>query len=453
MPEGPGTDAPAALNAETVCPQCGGFGFFVRRVPVDHEDFGRAFPCDCTLRKRHQRVLQRMAEFTQLDALRDRRFGNFIQTPPGYDAQSRLCLEQAHATCRRFAERPEGWLFLHGPHGTGKTHLSAAIANELQARDVPVLFLLVPDLLDQLRATFDPANPVQFTQVFDLVRQVDVLILDDLGSQSSTPWAREKLFQILNHRYIQAMATILTSNLMVWEYEPRLQSRLSDARLVRRIVMDAPDYRAYGSHAGLEDDFTGLNRLNLHQEQRFSAFHFQWSGNTAQEMSSIRERVKRIQAYAQHPVGWLTLNGPHGCGKTHLAAAVANTWRAEGKGVLFVTGADLRDFLLQSVQGARNHSFPEVFAQLRRTPLMVLDDFRGMPGAGGQGSGGWASEKIQQLLEYRYQAELPTVITLCTPMEQMEGWLKPRILNRDHAQYIQLADFPAPNRARRGRSL
>ena len=90
-----------------------------------------------------------------------------------------------------------------------------------------MLFAVVPDLLDHLRATFDPAKGVDYDERFEQIRRADLLILDDLGTENTTPWAREKLFQIFNHRYNERSATVVTSNHDIYEIEDRVRSRLA----------------------------------------------------------------------------------------------------------------------------------------------------------------------------------------------------------------------------------
>ena len=71
----------------------------------------------------------------------------------------RANLKRAFELCRDYAEQPDGWLVLTGEYGCGKTHLAAAIANARAAAGQPALFVVVPDLLDHLRATFSPTQP------------------------------------------------------------------------------------------------------------------------------------------------------------------------------------------------------------------------------------------------------------------------------------------------------
>ena len=72
--------------------------------------------------------------------------------------------------------------------------------------------MTTPDLLDYLRATYAPDSNVTYDRGFDAIRNAEVLILDDYGAHSSTAWAEEKLFQLLNHRFNARLPTVITTN-------------------------------------------------------------------------------------------------------------------------------------------------------------------------------------------------------------------------------------------------
>ena len=93
--------------------------------------------------------------------------------------------------------------------------------------------MVVPDLLDHLRATFGPNSEANYDDLFDEIRNTSVLVLDDLGVQGVTPWAQEKMFQILNHRYNSQLPTVLTTNQRMEDLDQRLRSRLQDLNLVQ----------------------------------------------------------------------------------------------------------------------------------------------------------------------------------------------------------------------------
>ena len=74
------------------------------------------------------------------------------------------------------------------------------------------------------------------------MRTARLLILDDLGTQSATPWAREKLYQIFNHRYTAELPTVITTASRPDEIDPRIRSRLNDERLCSVCAITAQGY-------------------------------------------------------------------------------------------------------------------------------------------------------------------------------------------------------------------
>jgi DNA replication protein DnaC len=152
-------------------------------------------------------------------------------------------LENAFNAAREFAEDPDGWLVLTGPYGCGKTHLAAAIANFRADQGHMLMFEVVPDLLDHLRAAFGPRSTVSLDRRFEEVKNASLLILDDLGTQNMTPWVREKLYQLFNHRYNAELPTVITTPEMKDEMDERLRSRMMDRRLSVICAITAPSYR------------------------------------------------------------------------------------------------------------------------------------------------------------------------------------------------------------------
>ena len=98
-----------------------------------------------------------------------------------------------------------------GSVGSGKTHLAAAVANERIAKGEPVLFVTAADLLDHLRSAFAPDSGTTYDSMFDQVKNTPLLVLDDLCVQAGTPWAQEKLDQLLSHRFSHSLPTVITS--------------------------------------------------------------------------------------------------------------------------------------------------------------------------------------------------------------------------------------------------
>jgi DNA replication protein DnaC len=167
------------------------------------------------------------------------------------DSQFQENLEKVYRSARQYADKPRGWLVLMGESFTGKTHLAASIGNQCHTRGIESMFVVVPDLLDHLRATFSPASSVPYDRLFNEVLNTQLLILDDLGTQSATPWAREKLYQILNHRYNAELPTVITTTLTLGEIDPRIRSRMLDRQVCEILLLTVPPYLApVGSDAG-----------------------------------------------------------------------------------------------------------------------------------------------------------------------------------------------------------
>ena len=123
-----------------------------------------------------------------------------------------------------------------GPVGSGKTYLAASIANELIDSNLKVLFIVVPDLLDELRATYK--SEVNELDLLDTARTIPILILDDLGAHNYTDWTRNRLYSIVNYRLNEQLPTVITSNLSLDEMEEYL-----GVRTTSRIIQSSRIFR------------------------------------------------------------------------------------------------------------------------------------------------------------------------------------------------------------------
>jgi DNA replication protein DnaC len=219
------------------CPICKGAGYLRADVPYGHPSFGKPIACECKEAERKAKRRRQLQEMSDLGAFYDKSFRNFNVHVPG--------IQEAYSCACEFAQDPNGWLLLIGPNGSGKTHLAAAIANKSLEDGALVLFATVPDLLDHLRAAFAPTSNEVYDQLFSRMREAEVLVLDDLGAQQSSPWANEKLFQLLNYRYNSRFPTVITANSRGLQgIDERIRSRLTDASLVTTVIMDrAKDFR------------------------------------------------------------------------------------------------------------------------------------------------------------------------------------------------------------------
>lgn len=400
------------------CPHCHGLGYVREDVPMGHVNFGRLFPCSCRYDEIEATQKQHQRQISSLGPLANKTFDNFQPEGHTTDATQKASLRLAFETAHKYADAPRGWLLLHGGYGCGKTHLAAAIANARLAAGQPVLFVNAPDLLDHLRATFGPGSEVSYDDLFERVRNIPLLVVDDLGAESPTQWAQEKLYQIFNHRYNAALPTVVTSNTELERLDARLRSRLVDMDLVRKIIIDAPDYRR------AESDQTDLSSLEHHRDQVFETFEDRKNEKMpAEHVKLLKDAFEKAKRFADEPDGWLILTGPHGSGKTHLAAAIANHRVRIGQSALFITFADLLDHLRATFSPDSLVRYDKRFNEVKTAPLLVLDDLSV------ESATPWAREKLIQLIDYRYVAALPTVITTATLKEDLDDRLQTRLLD------------------------
>jgi len=102
-------------------------------------------------------------------------------------------------------------LFMSGGIGTGKTHLAAAIANQLMHQGTPVICMTMIDLLERIKRTYASARDDEGS-VLTLYKSVPLLIIDDMGKEPPTEWAVSTIYNIINGRYEAYLPTVVTTN-------------------------------------------------------------------------------------------------------------------------------------------------------------------------------------------------------------------------------------------------
>ena len=401
------------------CPICGGLGYVSRNVPLGDPDFGKIQICTCRQADITKSIRDRLYQLSNLESLKGLTFETFKpRGRVGLGKQQAESLGQAYNHAQNFASTLKGWLLLLGRYGSGKTHLAAAIANQAVSLGVPTIFLTVPDLLDWLRYSYSDVSNRGFETRFDEIRNIPLLLMDDFGTQNATPWAQEKLFQIINYRYINQLATVVTSNMQLTDFEGRIRSRLMDPEVVTQVIIMAPDYRNPKDDTGHHE----LSSLNLHSRQTFGNFSLRKDeGLLSQDVRSLQNAFETARSFAENPQGWLLFTGPYGCGKTHLAAAIGNYQASLGYPPLMVVVPDLLDHLRATFNPNSNVSLDRRFEEIRSARLLILDDL------GTQSATPWAREKIYQLFNHRYNAELPTIITTAKVGEEIDQRLYSRM--------------------------
>lgn len=199
------------------CPLCQDTGWVLK------DDM--AYPCAC---RKQSYLLRRKENAGITAAMLEYRFDNFnlayyadyLQSSSG--STYRQLAEKTLAAAKHFAytaaknQARRGLLF-EGDIGVGKTFLAAAIANYLVEHDTDVLFLVVPEFLDQLRFSYQENSNFSESTIVDRARQIPLLVLDDLGAHNFSPWMRNIIFSLINYRLNNLLPCVITTNLKLTE--------------------------------------------------------------------------------------------------------------------------------------------------------------------------------------------------------------------------------------------
>lgn len=419
--------SPKESSSDNACPICNDTRWVTPDVPFGHPDFGKAVPCTCALQEWEGQKTDRLRRYSNLGALTRLTFDNLTPQGRSPDPENQRLFGKALEAAQAYAENPRGWLVLVGASGSGKTHLAAAIANRCIEQGISVFFMVVPDLLDHLRATFAPSSETTYDELFEQVRNVPLLVLDDLGTQSCSPWATEKLFQVLNHRFNSQLPTVVTTNVTLEKLDESLYSRLTDPALSRVYVVE--------KHPSMLPSVDNLE-LTLPSGMTFESFKPRGRNLVGKARENLESVFRAALTFAESLDGWLVLMGPPGRGKTHLAAAIAHYQRQKGTEVLFIVVADLLDLLRSAYDPDSKVTYDTLFNKVRTIPLLILDDY------GEQSVKPWAKEKLYQIINYRYNARLATVITTSFAAEEIYPPIKSRMLDPQVASAFAITEAP-----------
>ncbi len=371
--------------------------------------------CGCVKASSEKEQANRLQRYSNLGTLINYTFDKLAQGGINGDPGKQELFQKAFEAAKLFALKPEGWFVLVGPSGSGKTSLAAAIANERIRQGQAVFFQTVPELLDHLRSAFVPDSETPYDEIFETVSNAPLLILDDLGVQAGTPWAKEKLDQLLNHRYIHNLPTVITTSVHLNKLDDRLVTRINSRGLsqIHNLEREIADLSTYSWAKGSE----------LLKGMTFKSFDYKRLNLPVGQRQNLEWAYQVALQYAESPDGWLILAGVNGCGKTHLAAAIVNYRYEAKKEAVFVVVPEFLDYLRNTFNPESKISYDQLFEVVKSAPLLVLDDF------GEHSATPWAQEKLYQVLNHRYNARLATVITTSSSLDEIEPRISSRLVD------------------------
>jgi DNA replication protein DnaC len=220
--------------AEQACPLgvCDGSGWI-----LGPEDVAR--PCEC----REQR-LKRGRVRGIASVIPPRYRGVSFDRPPVSDMERDMETRHVVGAVRAYIDQLDEnlaagrGLWLMGDTGTGKTTLGMLVAQAALAAGRTAAVYFTPKLLTQIRQTYQATDSEDaYDAFFRRLTSVDLLYIDDLGSERHTDWVVEQLYALVNERYENQRSVLLTSNAEgdVDRGQRRLEEQIG-ARTVSRLV-------------------------------------------------------------------------------------------------------------------------------------------------------------------------------------------------------------------------
>jgi DNA replication protein DnaC len=135
--------------------------------------------------------------------------------------------------------------WFYGDVGTGKTSLAMLISKAAIEAGRSVAIYSVPQLLADIKATYEDGSGSSYLDLFRRLSRVDLLHLDDLGAEKRTEWVLEQLYSVVNERWQDQRSVVVTTNATDGELRdqvgPRIVSRLSEMCVMVPIM--GPDLR------------------------------------------------------------------------------------------------------------------------------------------------------------------------------------------------------------------
>ena len=233
---------------------CQGLGFVRVNVDIGHPLFGKAVACSCkqdAIKRVQAEAMMRKSGLTR-NMTAQFTFAAFspgrAMVPDAANADVvRQMMATALNTCRDYADKPIGWLVMSGLKGSGKTHLAIAIASAQLRAARGVYYNTAIATLNMLRGGYENNAHDDYVR---FLRGVEVLVIDDLGAERRNDWTDEQLLDILDHRHIERLPVVITTNTTGEDdrIAPRLRSRMREGTaredgFVKELVLPAGDYR------------------------------------------------------------------------------------------------------------------------------------------------------------------------------------------------------------------
>lgn len=313
------------------------------------------------------------------------------------------------------AEDKKG-LYLYGPFSVGKTYTLACLANELAKKNVSCLLIYFPDLVVDLK---NAIGTPRFEALINMLKSIEVLMLDDLGSENMTPWLRDDVIgPILNYRVLEKKPVFVSSNIAPNEIAQHFAidqspaSILKAERLATRLNALATAVNMAEKKIMVNQSYDFTSGLLYLPDSVLEANISNYSVNTLNRKKIYDELVEFVKNYNQVKKNpGLYLYGAPSSGKTYTLACLANELTRNGIPYLFVYFPSLV-VDLKNMRGTPK--FTSLLNRLKEIDVLMLDDF------GSENMTPWLRDEIlSPIITYRALAGKPLFIASNISADQL----------------------------------
>lgn len=226
-----------------ICPKCGG----KKELIINIVGVEKKVPCLCHCESTEYQRLQEIEEKKQMmlrleklksHSLMGEQFESCTFKNFEINNQSKGIYRLGKNYCDNWQDMKKNnmGLLLYGPPGTGKTYLAFCIANELLDNMIPVIAISSIGLLNRIKETYNTWGREGEVEIINNLKNASLLILDDLGAENNTVWAKEKIYEIIDSRYRDKKPCIITTNLTREGLNKRLTGEDEISRTYDRII-------------------------------------------------------------------------------------------------------------------------------------------------------------------------------------------------------------------------
>jgi DNA replication protein DnaC len=259
-----------AAELDGFCPErlCDGSGWLL------DEETNVARPCSC----RERRIAKAVGRQLGRTGIPKRFRGVSMDRRPICDLDPTILAEIRRYVRNIDENLGDGrGLWFHGDVGTGKTSLAMLVSKAAHDAGHGIAVYSVPSLLAEIQGTYEESSSRSYLSLFNQLCRVDLLQLDDLGAERRTEWVLEQLYSIVNERWQNGRAMIVTTNApdlnrenvveKVREQVRALQSSIDIYRSAGQVDRQIERLERVVEELVQRDEASGQNHLHALREQ------------------------------------------------------------------------------------------------------------------------------------------------------------------------------------------